>query len=87
MNDEPYFVVPSVEEFNDWNPRATVFRIWSNKCNKSIRVYCNNGLIYVKFPNSEWRRIVSSVSYENKTFKTKVELILPITKDNEENNL
>ena len=84
MKDELYFVLPSVEEFADWSPVAVNFKIWSNRLNQSLRIYCNKGKLYVKFPNSEWKRIVSEKSYSENGFDTTIDIFLPITKDKPE---
>lgn len=84
MSDESYFVIPSDEEFVDWSPVATNFKIWANRINQSTRIYCNKGKLYVKFPNSEWRRIVCFTEYNSKSFKTTIDLFPPITKDKPE---
>ena len=81
MSEELIFVIPDESEFEDWQPRATYFRIWSSKYNKALRVYCNLGKTYVKYPDEGWRRIRSSVEYKSDGFETVIQLVLPITKD------
>lgn len=81
MNEELIFVIPDKSEFEDWQPRATFFRIWSESHKKTLRVYCNKGKVYVKFPDAGWRRIRSSIEYKTDEFETVITLVLPIVKD------
>lgn len=83
MSDELYFETPNSSDFENWHPVAIPYRIWSNACNRHIRIYCNNGTLYAKLPNSNWKKIITVIPYQDENFSTTIDLFLPVIKDKE----
>lgn len=80
---EKFFVKASSKDLKDFDPKATPYRIWSEDLKKTLRVYCNKGTLFTKFPDSEWYKIAVRQHYKCQGFETDIDFILPIKKDEE----
>lgn len=82
-----YLTNPEKNEFKDWSPVATKYRFYFNNTNQSTRIYENNGNLYIKLPNSDWKRIIQSVSCKVDTkvgtYETEIDVFPPIIKEDE----